>query len=132
MHFIKKSFVGIIVLAALVLPSLLMVPVSAQVSEEAKDAACEGLGAVGDSCDEANGGSSISSLIASAIGILSFIVGVAAVIVLIIGGLKYITSAGDSNSVASAKSTVLYAVIGLVIAILAQGIVQFVLNRVTT
>ncbi len=62
--------------------------------------------------------------------ILSFVVGVAAVIMMIIGGLKYITSNGDSNSITSAKNTVLYALIGIVIFLLSQAIVIFVLSRI--
>jgi hypothetical protein len=55
-----------------------------------------------------------------------------AVIMIIVGGLKYITSGGDSNNVSSAKSTIIYAIIGLVVVALAQFIVQFVLNKVTS
>lgn len=65
------------------------------------------------------------------INIISFIVGILAVIMIIIGGLKYITSGGDSNNVASAKNTILYAIIGLVIVALAQVIVRFVLEKAT-
>ncbi|MCL4358014.1 pilin [Patescibacteria group bacterium] len=63
-----------------------------------------------------------------AINILSIIVGAAAVIMLIYGAFKYITSGGESNSVSSAKNTLLYAIIGLVIVFLAQVIVHLVLN----
>jgi hypothetical protein len=48
---------------------------------------------------------------------------------IIIGGLKYVTSAGDSNSITSAKNTILYAIIGIIIAASAQFLVQFVLRR---
>ena len=50
------------------------------------------------------------------------------VIVIIVAGLKYVTSAGNPSAISSAKTTILYAVIGLVIAILAYAIVNFVLN----
>jgi hypothetical protein len=49
---------------------------------------------------------------------------------IIIGGFKYITSGGDSNNVSSAKNTILYAIIGLIIVALAQTIVRFILGRV--
>lgn len=61
--------------------------------------------------------------------LVSFITGVASVIVIILSGFKYVTANGDSNSVNSAKNTLLYAVIGLVLSLLAQGIVLFVINR---
>lgn len=56
--------------------------------------------------------------------------GVVSVIMIIIGGLKYITSAGDSGNVSGAKNTILYAIIGLVIVALSQIIVRFVLAKV--
>lgn len=57
-----------------------------------------------------------------------YAVGIISVIMLIYGGIRYITSGGDSKKVTDAKNTVLYAIIGLVIAILAYAIVNFVLN----
>lgn len=72
----------------------------------------------------------VESTVATVINVFSFIVGVISVIMIIIGGLKYITSTGDSNKTESAKNTILYAVIGLAVVALAQVIVLFVLNRV--
>ena len=57
-----------------------------------------------------------------------YIVGIIAVIMLIIGGIKYVISGGDSKKVTDAKNTVLYAIIGLVIAFLAFAIVNFVIS----
>ena len=57
-------------------------------------------------------------------------VGVIAVIMIIIGGLKYIISSGDSNNINSAKNTILYAIIGLVIVAFAQEVVRYVLTNV--
>ena len=57
-----------------------------------------------------------------------YIVGIIAVIMLIIGGIRYVTSGGDSKKVTDAKNTVLYAIIGLVIAFLAFAIVNFVIS----
>jgi hypothetical protein len=62
----------------------------------------------------------------------SLVVGVVAVIMIIIAGFKYITSGGDSGNVTSAKNTILYAIIGLVVVALSQFIVKFVLGRITT
>jgi len=72
----------------------------------------------------------INTLIKDVINIFSIIVGVVSVIMIIIGGFRYITSGGDSGNVSSAKNTIIYAIIGLVIVALAQFIVQFVLNKV--
>ena len=57
-----------------------------------------------------------------------YIVGVIAVIVLIIGGIRYLISGGDSKKVTDAKNTVLYAIIGLIIALLSFAIVNFVIS----
>lgn len=70
-----------------------------------------------------------NGILTSAINILSLIAGILAVIVMIIGGTKMIASSGDSNSVASAKRTVLYAVISLVIVAFAQVGVHLLLSK---
>ena len=57
-----------------------------------------------------------------------YIVGIVAVIMLIIGGIRYVISGGDSKKVTDAKNTVLYAIIGLVIAVFAYAIVNFVIT----
>ena len=54
---------------------------------------------------------------------------VIAVFMLIVGGFRYVISAGDSNSINGAKNTILYAIIGLVVAVTGQFIVSFVLSR---
>ena len=56
-----------------------------------------------------------------------YIVGIIAVIMLICGGVKYVISGGDAKKVTDAKNTVLYAIIGLVIAFLAYAIINFVI-----
>lgn len=60
--------------------------------------------------------------------VVLYIVGIVAVIMLIVGGIKYVVSGGDSKKVTDAKNTILYAVIGLVIAFLAYAIVNFVIS----
>lgn len=57
-----------------------------------------------------------------------YVLGILSVIMLIVGGVKYAMSAGDAKAVTDAKNTILYALIGLVIAILAYAIVNFVLG----
>jgi len=61
-----------------------------------------------------------------------YIVGIIAVIMIIWGGIRYITSGGDSKKVTDAKNTILYAIIGLVIAVLSYAIVNFVMNALPT
>lgn len=57
-----------------------------------------------------------------------YIVGIIAVIMLIIGGIRYVVSGGDSKKVTDAKNTILYAIIGLIIAFLSYAIVNFVIS----
>jgi hypothetical protein len=74
----------------------------------------------------------VNDIIRLVINLFSVFVGVIAVIFIIVGGIKYITSGGDSGNVTSAKNTILFAIVGLVIVALAQIVVRFVLSRVTT
>lgn len=83
-------------------------------------------------CATEGGEGKVNSLIQKVINVLSAIVGVIAVIMIIIGGFRYITSGGAADKVTSAKNTILYGLIGLVIVALAQIIVKFVFTQVTT
>ena len=58
-----------------------------------------------------------------------YVVGILAVVMVIIGGVQYTTSGGDSGAVTKAKNTILYGIVGLVIAILAYAIVNFVVGK---
>lgn len=64
------------------------------------------------------------------VNIMLFAVGILAVIMLIWGGIRYVLSGGDSGAVSSAKKTILYAVVGLIVAILAYAIVNFVITTI--
>jgi hypothetical protein len=63
---------------------------------------------------------------------LIFLVGAIAVIMLIIGGLRYVTSNGEAASIKGAKDTITYAIIGIIVAILSFALVSFVIGRFTT
>ena len=60
--------------------------------------------------------------------VLLFVIGAVSVIMLIIGGFRYVTSQGDQTQVQSAKNTILYSIIGIVVAILAYAAVNFVIS----
>jgi cytochrome bd-type quinol oxidase subunit 2 len=123
-----------LVLAVPVLSGLAVSSVSAQ---DIQGSLCQGAelktAATPASCatTTAGSGDKVNSLISDVINLFSLVVGVVSVIMIIIGGFQYITSSGDSNKVGTAKNTILYAIIGLVIVALAQFIVRFVLSRVT-
>ena len=69
-----------------------------------------------------------TGVITSIISILLFVVGALSVIMLIIGGLRYAVSGGSATAVTAAKNTVLYAIVGLIIAFLAYAAINFVLT----
>lgn len=71
-----------------------------------------------------------SGILSNVINTLIFATGIIAIIFIIIGGIRYVVSQGDEKSVQGAKNTILYAVIGLIIAILAFAIVTFVLKGI--
>jgi hypothetical protein len=75
---------------------------------------------------ESGNTNSLPDIIGTVINVALFIVGTLSVIMLIYGGIKYTTSAGDTAKVTSAKNTIMYSIVGLVVAILAYAIVQFV------
>ncbi|HMH70199.1 MAG TPA: hypothetical protein VK502_02275 [Candidatus Saccharimonadales bacterium] len=72
---------------------------------------------------------SASGMITNVINTLLYVLGMIAVIMIVIGGIRYTTSNGDSSSTKAAKDTVLYSVVGLIIAMLSFAIVNFVVGR---
>jgi hypothetical protein len=82
-------------------------------------------------CKDATGAvvDCFSQQVKTIVNILFYIIGVLSVIVIIFGGIRYVTSTGDSSRVKAAKDTVTYAVIGLIVALLAYAIVNFVLTN---
>jgi hypothetical protein len=98
----------------------------------AKDEICAGVGAAsgGSGCSTPKDSPTVNSVINTVINILSVFVGIVAVIMIIFAGFKYVTSGGDSSKISSAKNALIYAVVGLVVAALAQVIVRYVVNQV--
>lgn len=124
-----------VLLAAFALLSLSVAGVVATanpqtVRADAQQQICEGIGAAsGANC--ADGSKKINSTVKGVIGLFSTIVGIAAVIVIIAAGFRYVTSGGDSSKINSAKTELTYAIVGLAVAAMAQFIVKFVLNKTT-
>lgn len=90
----------------------------------AKGQVLQGVGQAGSRCNDRG----VPKALKTVVNILSYLVGAIAVIMIIISGFKYVTSAGNPDSVSSAKSTLVYALIGVAIAVLAQFFVSFVLG----
>lgn len=135
LHHITLAVVATICLSILVL-TVSIVPATAQ-ENDLIGGLCTGAelefseNPTGDCNSNGDATEKINDLIRSVINLLSVIVGVIAVIMIIVGGLRYITSGGNDTSVTSAKNTILYAVIGLIIVALAQVLVRFTLNQLS-
>lgn len=84
----------------------------------------------GANCAKGNSTAELTSTIANIVNTMLFIAGIAAVIAIIIGGLRYILSQGNEKAIEGAKSTILYAVIGLIVTVLAYAIVNFVITEI--
>lgn len=116
--------------------SLFIVPFVATGTVSAQGLNCTGTiaecledGATATDEDTTDAASRVDVIIKRVVDIFSVVVGVVAVIMIIIGGLKYVTSGGDSGNVSGAKNTILYAIVGLIVVVLAQVVVRFVLQK---
>lgn len=89
---------------------------------------CSGSGSGSVYCQ--NKGSSVESVIKNVVNVLLMAVGIISVIMIIIGGILFTLSNGDASRIARARSTVIYAAVGLAVALLAGAIVNFVIYRV--
>lgn len=92
-------------------------------------------GALNSNCSKPNNTPSSvtgsTGIITTVINIMLFIVGILSVIMIIYSGIRYVTSRGDSGQVGSAKNTLMYSVVGLVIALVAYALVNWVFASVT-
>lgn len=126
----KKIILTLSMLAVAITPVLAAVPVSAQNDRNAQ-AICRGSGGTWNEEDQActsADGRTVPGTINQVTNVLIFIIGAIAVLMIIIGGMRYVLSAGDQSATTSAKNTILYAVIGLVVAFMAYAIVNFVFS----
>lgn len=110
---------------------LAALPAGAQSPEQS---ACEGSGGTwsgswpSGTCT--HGPRTVTGTIRSVGNIIVFVTGAISVLMIIIGGLRYTISNGDQGSITSAKNTILYAIIGLIVSVMAYAIVNFVLTNV--
>jgi ABC-type Fe3+ transport system permease subunit len=124
-HMMKR-----IMSAALLVCSLVLFAAPLVYASPADDA-CAGIQAAGGECDASGsaGTDGFKSIIGTVINVLSILVGAVSVIMIIIGGFRYVVSNGDSNGVTGAKNTIMYAIVGLVVVLFAQVLVAFVFSK---
>lgn len=84
------------------------------------------------SCNTANADTGLSNLVDFIVTTFSWLVGIVSVLMIVYGGFKYITSGGDSSKITTAKTSIIYAIIGLVIVAAAQFIVNYVVAKAPT
>ncbi len=127
---IKKLLLLLLLVTNLFTMASTLIPATTTAASPQAQTACNALNTASGSgsCNTANNGG-VGNVVRTVINVLSIIVGAISVIMIIIGGFRYVISGGDSTGTASAKNTILYALIGLVIVLFAQVIVRFVFSN---
>jgi hypothetical protein len=121
----KKTLIALSLVLSFGLVAPAILPGAEQVAyADAKTQIRSGLKAAGGDTKDTSG-----TLITRVINVMLFIIGVLSVIMIVYGGILYVISAGDSGRVSKAKNTIMYAIVGLVVALLAYAIVNFVITR---
>ncbi|MBI3889825.1 hypothetical protein HY312_04630 [Candidatus Saccharibacteria bacterium] len=123
MNKIKLSFAALVAVVGVSTALPVLAPQTAQAQSAASEIT-KGVNQVGGDTNTVT----LQERIKTITNILLFVLGAIAVIVIVIGGIRYATSNGDASQTKAAKDTILYAVVGLVVAIIAYAIVQFVLT----
>jgi predicted permease len=126
-----KKILSLVAVLSFVLGLSALVPASSKAAT-LNEGVCDGINTVvgGDNCtDGAEAQDTLKNTINQGINLFSIIVGAASVIMIIYGGFKYITSGGSDDATKSAKNTILYALVGLIIVLVAQTIVKFVFGK---
>ena len=100
-------------------------------SNTSTQVACDTLSQVGTNQDCSNGQSVINKVANSVVKLVSYVAGVAAIVMVMVAGFQFITANGDSNNIARARRSLTYAIVGIVIAVVAQLIVNTVLTAST-
>ena len=131
-HKIKNYLAIILTFFAITVPALIPVTTFAAACTQIPNEITNGLNAAtsspGGTCGTSDITSGLKTTAVTVVNILSIVVGIVAVIMIIYGGFRYITSGGESGNVQSAKNTLLFAIVGLVIVALAQVIVRWVIG----
>ena len=123
----KKSLTLLGATLCLAVAAFVFVPDIAQAAPVDVLSGCRGDSSV---CQNSGGGNAVYKIIKGIINLLITIAGIISVIMIIVGGIKYSTSGGDAKAISSGKDTLVYAVIGLVISVMAFAIVNVVLGKI--
>ena len=120
---IKVMMAGLMIIAVMAFSVGLLAPISVSAAGELKDGAT--------AAHNADTPTEIKVVIKNITNTALFIIGAISTLMLIYGGIRYTISGGDEKAITSAKNTILYAVIGIVVAVAAYAIVNFVITALT-
>ena len=120
---IKIMMVGLLVITTMAFSVGLIAPISVSAAGELNEGAT--------AAHNADTPTSLTKVIGDITNVALFIIGAVSVLMLIYGGIRYTISGGDEKAITSAKNTILYAVIGIVVAVAAYAIVNFVITALT-
>lgn len=125
--YIKKALQALVLMPALALGVSTVAPVAVSAADcDTGNLSIE----AGADCAQGNGQATDlfgqEGIFKKVTDILLFLIGAISVIMLIIGGIRYVVSGGDQTAVTAAKNTILYAIVGIVVAFLAYAAVSFV------
>lgn len=128
---LKKVWLIVTTLTMFALPTVVPVAVYASTPNISGNI-CGGIDASASatSCSSGNANGKVSKLLTDAIELISWLVGIVSVIMIMVGGFQYVVSNGDSSKISTAKNTIIFALVGLIIVAMAQFIVHFVIGRV--
>jgi hypothetical protein len=79
-------------------------------------------------CSAKGGNTTVNNLVSNVVKIIGILIGVVSVIMIMFSGFKFITANGDPQAVSNARNTLIYAIIGIVVAVLAEFLVSRVLG----
>lgn len=129
----RKAFLILGALLAIIMPSFCVVGIASAFDPFGQ--ACEETNSAGICKDNQEGANPLSTgnngLLDQIITVLFLIAGVIAVIMIIVGGFQFVTSSGDSSKAAKGRTTLIYAVVGLVVVMMSATIVRFMVNKLT-
>ncbi len=125
----KKFSLYLAILTALLIPSL---GLASQASAVNLFSPCKKLPGSATVCQETKSVNTnpIITVIKDAMEVIAFVTGAAAIILVVVSGIRFIVSGGDANAVAGAKNTLIYALVGVAVTALAQSIIVFILDKV--
>lgn len=120
--------------AALLLVFVTLMPVGVSAATDPFSGACTGEGSSSTVCSSKGGNNNPltgpTGILTQVTNILAAVAGIVGLILIIWAGIKYITANGDSAQISQAKKTIIYALVGMVVALVARPLINFVLARI--